>query len=301
MDQTERVKQQFNRQAEQFASWEVTGNEVNLERFSRFCELRAEDRVLDVACGSGNMAIHCAPGVAAVDGVDISERMITLARVEAQRNNLKNVKFCVAGVERLPYADGQHNLVMSRAAFHHFADPGRVLDEMLRCCRPGGRLCIQDIIAYGDPEIDAYVEKLERAIDASHFRTLPRAEFTEAFVRAGLAAVRGVEFHIRLDLNNYVGHAVQSDSMRKEVDRLIHAGLNDPKLSRVFDERDGRLHLLRNVLFLGGRKIAADHPEAQARPPRIVRLDLTRPTWNFLETGRGGGNSAQAPEGPPDA
>lgn len=277
MKHAEKVRQQFNQQAEQFTSWEVTGNEVNLQQFSRFCGLRAEDVVLDVACGTGNMVIHCAPSVASVDGVDIAERMIALAQAQAELQQLGNVRFSVGPVEDLPYADGGHTLVMSRAAFHHFADPQRVLNEMLRCCSPGGRLFIQDIIAYDDPQIDAYVEKLEMAIDISHCRTLQKDEFTNLFTHASLGGIRGVEFHIRLDLANYVGHAVQSDDMRREVDSLIEQGLRDSKLAGVLEQRDGRLYLLRNVLFLGGRNDDTSHSVEGSRRPRIVRLNLTEP------------------------
>lgn len=274
MKQSEKVQKQFNQQAEQFASWEVTGNEVNLQQFSRFCKLQSEDRVLEAACGTGNMVNYCAPKVASVDGVDIAERMIALAQAEAERQQLRNVRFSVGPVENLPYANGGHTLVMSRAAFHHFADPLRVLNEMARCCSSGGRVCIQDIIAYGDPGIDAYVEDLELAIDNSHCRTLSKDEFLDLFTQAGLRDINGVEFHIRLDLANYIGHAVQSDEMHQELTRLVKRGQSDSKLSSVFEESDGRLFLFRNVLFLGGRKDDARLPSESTNRPRIVRLNL---------------------------
>ncbi|MBK7646027.1 MAG: methyltransferase domain-containing protein [Betaproteobacteria bacterium] len=278
MKQAEKVQRQFNQQAERFATWEVTGNEVNLHQFSRFCKLQADDRVLEAACGTGHMVNYCAPSVASVDGVDIAERMIALAQVEAERRQVGNVRFSVGPVESLPFADGGHTVVMSRAAFHHFADPRKVIDEMLRCCCSGGRLFIQDIIGYGDPEIDAYVEELEIAIDNSHARTLQRDEFTELFTEVGLGGIHGVEFRIRLDLVNYVGHAVQSEEMQTEVEILIEKGLGDAKLSSVFEQHDGRLFLLRNVLFLGGRKDDANRPEEGAQRPRILRLKLSEPS-----------------------
>lgn len=278
MKQAEKVQIQFNHQAERFATWEVTGSEINLQQFSRFCKLKADDRVLEAACGTGNMVSYCAPSVASVDGVDIAERMIALAQAEAERRQVSNVRFYVGPVESLPFPDGGHTVVMSRAAFHHFADPGQVVNEMLRCCCAGGRLFIQDIVGYGDPEIDAYVEELEIAIDNSHARTLLKDEFTDLFTEAGLAGIHGVEFSIRMDLDNYVGHAVQSDEMQTEVEKLIEKGLGDVKLSSVFERHDGRLFLLRNVLFLGGRKESSNSPEGELQRPRIVRLKLNEPS-----------------------
>ena len=277
MKQAEKVQRQFNQQAERFATWEVTGNEVNLQQFSRFCKLQADDKVLEAACGTGHMVNYCAPNVASVDGVDIAERMIALAQAEADQRQLGNVRFSVGPVESLPFTNGGHTVVMSRAAFHHFADPRQVIDEMLRCCCTGGRLCIQDIVGYGDPELDAYVEELETAIDSSHARTLLRDEFTDLFTEAGLGGIHGVEFQTRLDLINYVGHAVQSDEMQAEVEKLIEKGLGDAKLSSIFEQHDGRLALIRNVLFIGGRKADTNGPVELARRPRIVRLKLDQP------------------------
>lgn len=97
--------------------------------------------------------------------------------------------------------------------------------KSIRCCCPRGRLFIQDIIGYGDPAIDAYVEELEIAIDSSHARTLLRDEFTDLYTEAGLRGIHGAEFRIRLDFVNYVGHAVQSEEMQAEIDKLIEMGL----------------------------------------------------------------------------
>ena len=275
MKQATKVQNQFNQQAERFFSWEVTGNEQNLEQFSRFCRLHADDSVLDVACGTGNMVNYCAPRVASADGIDIAERMILLARAEAKRQQAKNVRFSVGPVEDLPYSDGGHTAVMSRAAFHHFADPRRVINEMRRCCADEGRLFIQDIVAYADPVIDDYVEELELAIDRSHCRTLHRDEFTDLFVEAGLRSIHGVEFNIALDLVNYVGHAIQSEESQYDVERLIERGLDDPRLSTIVERRDGRLILKRGVLYLSGLKKHTSIPLEGARRPRIVRLDFT--------------------------
>lgn len=272
--QVAKVQSQFNQQAERFYSWEVTGSEQNLEQFFRFCKLHSDDRVLDVACGTGNMVNYCAPRVASADGVDIAERMIFLARSEAERRQLSNAQFSIAPVEALPFPAGRFTAVMSRAAFHHFADPRRVIGEMRRCCTDDGRLFIQDIVAYAEPAIDAYVEELELAIDSSHCRTLARDAFTDLFTEAGLVGVHGIEFNIALDLVNYIGHAIQSDAARAAVDRLVKRGLDDPRLSGVIEQRDGRLILKRRVLFLGGNKTSDAQARAGSGRPRIICLDF---------------------------
>jgi ubiquinone/menaquinone biosynthesis C-methylase UbiE len=98
--------------------------------------LRAGDRVLDIAGGSGSYA-SAIVRAASVDvvGVDISESMIR-QRLEDPRLT-KNV---VGDMEALPFREASFDAAMFVAALHHVPDPSRALQEALRVLRPGGRL-----------------------------------------------------------------------------------------------------------------------------------------------------------------
>jgi len=254
MNHDELVKQQFNIQAKQFSTWSTTVNETYNRRFFQFCGIRPEDHVLDVACGSGAFSIFCAKQAARVTGVDISDNMLSYAQQQAQLEGLKNAEFKCHSVEHLPEPDSSFSIVLSKAAFHHFPSPNAVFLEMQRCCRPGGRLCIQDILAYADPEVDAYFEQLEKAIDRCHYRTWPKRLFLDMFEGAGITSPRAVEVQVPMAFDDYISHAAQDETARAEIEKLIQQGQENPAINAFLSRPNGRLSFTRNVLLIRGQK-----------------------------------------------
>jgi ubiquinone/menaquinone biosynthesis C-methylase UbiE len=105
--------------------------------------------VLDVGCGPGSITIDLArrvnPGV--VVGVDASEAPLEDARQEAERQGVDNVRFGVANVLRLPFADGTYDVVHAHQLLQHLPDPIGALREMARVCKPGGIVAVRDVCA----------------------------------------------------------------------------------------------------------------------------------------------------------
>ena len=115
--------------------------------------LRPGERVLDVGCGSGDLALSAARQVGsrgAVWGIDAAPQMVEVARSKAKRRRL-NVQFQVEAVEVLPFPDASFDVVLSSLMMHHL--PGelrrRALAEIRRVLRPGGRIVIVDLDATG--------------------------------------------------------------------------------------------------------------------------------------------------------
>lgn len=254
MNQNDLVKAQFNIQADQFATWNTTINEDYNRRFFQFCGIKTEDHVLDVACGSGAFAIHCAQFAAKVSGVDISDNMLAIGQKQAEAMQLNNIDFQCHRVEELPKATASYSVVLSKAAYHHFPNPETVFSEMKRCCKPGGRICIQDILAYSDSYVDDYFERLEKAIDRCHYKTWPKRRFLDMFESSDIVAPRAVEVSILMDVEDYISHAVQDDLAREEIHQLLQKGMEDPVLAGVFVNQNGRFSFKRNVLLIRGQK-----------------------------------------------
>lgn len=96
-------------------------------------------RVLDVACGAGQTAIPMSRAGAKVTGIDIATNLIEQARARAQAENL-DVRFDEGDAEMLPYEDASFDIVFSLIGAMFAPRPELVAAEMVRVCRPGGKI-----------------------------------------------------------------------------------------------------------------------------------------------------------------
>lgn len=99
--------------------------------------LRTGDRVLDVACGTGNLALPAARLGASVIGVDIAQNSIEQARANAEAAGLK-IRFDVGDAENLPYDDASFDAVLTMFGAMFAPRPELTAAELKRICRSGG-------------------------------------------------------------------------------------------------------------------------------------------------------------------
>ena len=104
------------------------------------------ERVLDVGCGTGTLAIAAGRRTGAVDAVDPSLEMVARARAKAQRAGV-DVNFHEATAQELPFADASFDAVLSTLVLHQLPHDGihAAAAEMKRVLTPGGRLLVVDI------------------------------------------------------------------------------------------------------------------------------------------------------------
>jgi SAM-dependent methyltransferase len=98
-------------------------------------------RVLDVACGTGGVALRAARAGADVVGIDISADQLAKARRAADEAGLA-IRFDEGDCQELPYGDAEFDAVASAFGAIFAPDQERTAHELARVCRPGGRLAL---------------------------------------------------------------------------------------------------------------------------------------------------------------
>jgi ubiquinone/menaquinone biosynthesis C-methylase UbiE len=150
-------------------------------------DLRADDRLLDVACGAGKLVRAAAPRVERAVGVDLAPKMIEEARRRTGAEDppeADRIEFVVGPSDALPFADGEFTAVVSTTAFHHFPDPAAAAGEMARVLAPGGRIVIGDSVRDTRPAKvgDAFLRRFE----AGHVGLQERRGFERLLAAAGI-------------------------------------------------------------------------------------------------------------------
>src|SRR5947208_970387 len=102
-------------------------------------------RVLDVACGPGLVALRLAEVAGHVTGLDLTPAMLDKARELQRQRGLQNLSWRPGRADALPYPGGSFDAAVTRFSFHHLTDPAAALAEMVRVCRPGGRVVVCDV------------------------------------------------------------------------------------------------------------------------------------------------------------
>jgi SAM-dependent methyltransferase len=115
--------------------------EEDAERFYLRLDLPRDISFLDVACGSGQLALIAARHGNRVTGCDIAPRWVEKARARAIAEGLP-VTFDEGDAEALPYADGQFDVVASLIGAMFAPRPELVAAELKRVCRPGGMIAM---------------------------------------------------------------------------------------------------------------------------------------------------------------
>lgn len=172
--------------------------------------VHAGDRVLEIGCGTGTMAIQAALRGARVLGFDISPPMLDVAKEKVDAAGLSEkvelVEMGISGMDKL--ADGEFDLVMSTLVFSELSHDERVyaLDHAFRVLRRGGRLAIADEAIPGT----RWKRLLYRAL------RLPLLLVTFAVTQTTTRAVEGLA-----DLVSQAGFEVESE-VRSHLDSLVY-------------------------------------------------------------------------------
>ena len=109
------------------------------ESLAEACDLRWDEKVLDVAAGNGNATLAAARRGGVVTSTDFVSTLLERGAERARAERL-DVKFQVADAEALPFGDASFDVVLSTFGVMFAPDHAQCATEMARVCRPGGRI-----------------------------------------------------------------------------------------------------------------------------------------------------------------
>jgi arsenite methyltransferase len=126
-----------------------------------------------------------------VIGVDMTPDMIAKARANAEKLGLANVEFRLGEIEHLPVEPRSIDVIISNCVLNLLPHKAPAFSEMFRVLRPGGRICVSDIIATG--ELPEGVRNAAGLYVGCIAGALPQIEYLGLIDRVGFADVRIAE------------------------------------------------------------------------------------------------------------
>ncbi|MGR6035704.1 MAG: class I SAM-dependent methyltransferase [Candidatus Nitrosoglobus sp.] len=243
---------QFSQQAVPFA--ELPGHSQSIQMLIEMSGVSSTDTVLDVACGPGLVACEFAPYAKHVTGIDITPRMIEQAKERQQEKSLNNLTWQVGDVLPLPFPDSQFSIVLTRYTFHHFLNPKAVLSEMVRVCKPGGKIMIADVVQ--SPEkADAY-DQLEKLRDPSHVHALTFAEMASIIAASGIANIKTAQYKVEGELEQQLKASFPNPGDEEEIRKLFRADLECDQMGIDVHLQNNKIHFAVPILVVVGSKAA---------------------------------------------
>ena len=204
MDHFSRVKEEFKRQAETLSVASVFTDSGVLEQIRAAIKPTRMMNLLDLGCGPGIVTAAMAPDVREAVAYDLTPEMLDKAKQRCQEAGLKNVRFELGSAEHLPFDEGGFDCVVTRLTTHHFLDPRRVMKEVVRVTRRGGKVVVADVVSSENDEEAALHNALETLRDPTHVQMLSSSAMMELIQSAGLRMTSNVTWEMKRDYEEWI-------------------------------------------------------------------------------------------------
>ncbi len=142
-------------------------------------------RVLDVGTGTGSLLSDLAAAGARVLALDLSLPMLARARTQGRARSGGEIAYCCGAAEALPLPDGVCDVVHCAMVLQHVARPARVVAELARVLRPGGRVAVTSFCAHH--------QEWMRSELAHQWLGFTHTEMDRFFMSAGLRPVNWLQ------------------------------------------------------------------------------------------------------------
>jgi len=148
-----------------------------------------------------------------VVGVDMTPAMLAGARANAKKHGVKNVEFRLGEIEALPVADASFDVVISNCVVNLSPEQGRVFREIARALKPGGRLCLSDVLSRTEGPVcipGDGTTNICACITGAHSQ-----KWVEGELRA--AGLENVVFELNEDSDKFISQWVPGSGAEKQV------------------------------------------------------------------------------------
>jgi SAM-dependent methyltransferase len=250
------ILDQFTRQAIPFAQMPAHSNDAACKLIVETTGCGPTDTVLDVACGPGLVACALAGVARHVTGIDITPAMIEQARALQHAQKRRHMTWQVGDVLPLPYPDGSFSLVFTRYSFHHFLDPRAVLAEMVRVCKPTGRVCVVDVFTSPLPEKAAAYNRMEKLRDPSHVGALTLDELQCLLHDAGLIEEKMAFYRLEMEVERLLGASFPGPGDADKIRQIFTDDLDKNLLELGVHRQGSEIHFAYPTVILVVRKPA---------------------------------------------
>jgi ubiquinone/menaquinone biosynthesis C-methylase UbiE len=249
-EQRKLILDQFTRQAVPFSEMHARDDAEIHQLLIRTAGITADDEALDVACGPGLVACEVAKVARHVTGLDLTPAMIAQARERQQTLGLSNLTWVQGDAQPLPFPDASFSRVITRYSFHHFTDPRGVFAEMVRVCKPGGRVTVCDVFTASAEQAELY-DRLEQHRDPSHTHALQLAEMDALF--AVLKDVRREFYRYPVKVEAILSRSFPGPGGAEAFREMVESDVGADRIG-IAATRDGGLGFSFPVVVVSGMK-----------------------------------------------
>jgi DNA gyrase subunit B len=211
-----------------------------LERIHRILSPQKEALILDTACGTGLVGKTFKGRVKAVIGIDITEEMYRQGRL-----HLNHVIH--ASAEQIPFKNNTFDISIERQGIQ-FMDAARAVGEMIRVTRPGGKICLVQLCAYGPEDREEYFKilKLRNPARRNFFQ---KEDLKKLLEDAGCLAVKTHPFISEEDVDLWADNGAITTQAHDDIRNIYQKtskGFNQYHAVRI--QTDGRI--IDRMLFI---------------------------------------------------
>jgi ubiquinone/menaquinone biosynthesis C-methylase UbiE len=255
MSHKAKIQEEFTRQAEAFAALRDLHSPERINRFVDAMNPSLNTRALEIATGPGHLAMALAARCHEVIGVDLTDAPLRIAEHNRRERGIANVQFRKADAENLPFGNSEFDIVLCRFAFHHFEDSSVPLREMVRVCRTGGRVAVEDLASSENAARAAFYNEFERLRDTSHTRALSMSELLRLFGEQGLEVESAYTSDLVQPLEQWLANSHTPPDRAMAVRAMLQRdAAEDLSGTRPF-RRDGELFFTQKTITVVGRKL----------------------------------------------